>query len=238
MGRSASLFSFQHGCVYASLSACSGTEDAVGRSGRQGWSVIHSGPRRVAHDARLISSSRLSEVDMRGVYRAVLGFAFVAFVAQTAQAQQTIYHLHRDTLPGSSSHVISSAEPNAATLVIQSPNLNGLTNGNQTNFGHFSSLRFSQTATIPSGSMLRYNIWMRKTVSTGRLAASASLGTSLDGNSVIQFCQGTAATELTTAFVLYTFSFNTTAAIAINPTRELSLTVSVRANQNVTKTVQ
>ncbi|HEU4890868.1 MAG TPA: carboxypeptidase regulatory-like domain-containing protein [Vicinamibacterales bacterium] len=170
--------------------------------------------------------------------RAVLTIVALVLSVGLARAQSTTtYHIHNETLPAIGK-VISLAPPDAASVFVLSPELNGKTSGSITNFAFHSSVEFQQTTTVPAGSTVTYKIWMRKTTVNGRLAASASLGTTIDFNNRVEFCRGTATAELTTAQALYTFSCTTSAAISISPTRELSLIVSVKANANINKTVK
>jgi YD repeat-containing protein len=179
-------------------------------------------------------------LSMTRCLQAVLTIVAIVMTVVPARAQTTTtYHIHNETLPGIGQFV-SLDPPDASSVTVQSPELNGMTSGHYTNFAWYSSVHFQQTATIPAQSTVTYKIWMRKTVATGRLAASASLGTTLDFNSRVEFCRGTSPStaELTTTLTLYTFSCTSSASVSINPTRELSLIVSVWANSNINKSVK
>jgi YD repeat-containing protein len=135
----------------------------------------------VAHDARRISRIlEVSEVAMRGVYRAVLGIAFLAStsLATPASAQTTPYHLHTELSVISGAKQLKLTGPDVAATVLQSSNLkNQSANPSNYTIGRFETQSGvpNLAGFFPAQSVITFSIVMRKTASYGAFRPRATL---------------------------------------------------------------
>jgi YD repeat-containing protein len=124
----------------------------------------------------------------------------------------TTYRLHRE-LSGPS-YLLSTTNPDAALLVLQSTdfkNQNPLSAALH-NFVTANNVP-SLAGTIPAGSAVVFNVWMRKTANYGTFYPRAWLY--LNDATGTSLCQASGTTALTTTFVKYSFSCPTPDVIGV-----------------------
>jgi YD repeat-containing protein len=135
-------------------------------------------------------------------------------------AQTTTYHLHAEASTTSGWSLLATPGPDAATSSFQSANLQSAATGEKLvrEFDTASGVP-NIIGTIPSGTTVTFQVWMRKTASLGTMVPRAKLrrnnasGTSL--------CTATGATALTTTLTSYTLTCTIGSDVALASTDRL-----------------
>lgn len=151
---------------------------------------------------------------------------------QNARAQTTTYHLHKEASVINSAKQLKTAGPDVTGAALQSGNLKGSTSNFEVILGQFET----QTAVpaaggfIPAGSVVTYNVWMKKSSADGVYHPTATLFLNFYTGSNPALCsagQGPGGTlpKLTTTLVKYTFSCSMTQTLAMTTSDRFFLDV-------------
>jgi YD repeat-containing protein len=144
----------------------------------------------------------------------VVVLVWLANWTTTASAQTTTYHLHNEASTTANLKQLQTSAPDVASVPIQTANLRNTANGEKLLKEFDTQAGVPGTAgSIPSGSTITFQLWMRKTASVGTLFPRAKLrrnnsaGTSL--------CTATGTTSITTTLTKYTISCTTSANVIL-----------------------
>lgn len=156
-------------------------------------------------------------------------------LASAPALAQTTYHLHNETSTTSAAKQLRTAGPDASTVAIQTANLRSTATGEKAiqDFDTQAGIP-GMAGTLPSGSTLTFQLWMRKTANVGTLFPRARVY--LDNASGTVFCTATGTTGLTTTLTKYTISCNTSTAIIMTTSSRLYLRVAANMTAGSTST--
>ena len=147
-------------------------------------------------------------------------------VAVTTAAQTATYRLHREASTTANLFQLQPANPDAAVLAIQSANLKNVAAGEYVvkQFDTQSGVP-NAAGTIPAGSTITFELWLRKTSSSGTMFPRARLALNSAAGTILGTATG--ATALTSTLTKYTFSTTTSANISMTATDRFYLWVGV-----------
>ena len=135
---------------------------------------------------------------------------FSLSLAATTAAQTATYRLHREASTTANLFQLKPANPDAAVLAIQSVNLKNLAAGEYVIKQFDSQSGVPNVAgTIPSGSTITFELWLRKTSSGGTMFPRAKLLLNSAAGTLLGTATG--ATALTSTLTKYTCSTTTSA---------------------------
>ncbi len=139
---------------------------------------------------------------------------FVLCLAVTAAAQSATYRLHREASTTTNLFQLQPANPDATALAIQTANLKNVAAGEYVikQFDTQSGVP-NVSGTIPAGSTITFELWLRKTSTSGTMFPRAKLN--LNSAAGTSLGVATSTTALTNTLAKYTFSTTTSANISI-----------------------
>src|SRR5215470_15577090 len=130
---------------------------------------------------------------------------FCLSAAFSANAQTATYRLHREASSTTNLFQLKPVTPDAAVLAIQSANLKNVAAGEYVikQFDTQSGVP-NAAGTIPAGSTITFELWLRKTSSSGTMFPRARLALNSAAGTILGTATG--ATALTSTLTKYTFS--------------------------------
>ena len=167
-----------------------------------------------------------SNARRRVLYRFGFCLLFSLSLAVTTAAQTATYRLHREASTTTNLFQLKTANPDAAVLAIQSVNLKNLAAGEYVikQFDTQSGVP-NAVGTIPSGSTITFELWMRKTANGGTMFPRAKLHLNSAAGTLLGTATG--ATALTSTLTKYTFSTTTSANVVMTASDRFYLWVGV-----------
>jgi hypothetical protein len=132
----------------------------------------------------------------------LLLFCYTSIYAQTAT-----YRLHREASSTSGQFQLKTANPDAAILAIQSAEFKNTAVGEKLikQFDTQSGVP-NLAGTIPSGSIVTFNLWMKKTANVGTMFPRAKLYKRTSAGALTLLATATGTQAITTTLVKYTFT--------------------------------
>jgi len=178
-----------------------------------------------------------SNARRRVSYRFGFCLLFSLSLAVTTAAQTATYRLHREASTTTNLFQLKPVNPDAAVLAIQSVNLKNLAAGEYVikQFDTQSGVP-NVAGTIPSGSTITFELWLRKTASGGTMFPRAKLHLNSAAGTLLGTATG--ATALTSTLTKYTFSTTTSANVVMTASDRfyvwvgVNLTVAPTTNTN------
>jgi YD repeat-containing protein len=167
-----------------------------------------------------------SNARRRIAHRFGFGLILSLSIAVTTAAQTATYRLHREASTTANLFQLQTANPDAALLAIQSANLKSVAAGEYVikQFDTQSGVP-NAAGTIPAGSTITFELWLRKTTTSGTMFPRARLALNSAAGTVLGTATG--ATALTNTLTKYTFSTTTSANISITAADRFYLWVGV-----------
>ena len=167
-----------------------------------------------------------SNARRRVLYRFGFCLLFSLSLAVTTAAQTATYRLHREASTTANLFQLKPVNPDAAVLAIQSVNLKNLAAGEYVikQFDTQSGVP-NAVGTIPSGSTITFELWMRKTANGGTMFPRAKLHLNSAAGTLLGTATG--ATALTSTLTKYTFSTTTSANVVMTASDRFYLWVGV-----------
>jgi Carboxypeptidase regulatory-like domain/IPT/TIG domain len=202
--------------------------------------------------AMATSSGR--ELYARIYFRFGLGLLLSLFTVAIAQSQSATYHLHNEA--SGTRLQLKTANPDAASVSIQSTNLKNSANGEYLirEFDTLSGVP-NVSGIISSGATVSVDVWMKKTASAGTMFPRVKINLNSSGGASLGVITGT--TQLSTTLTKYTLTgtvpanvsmttsdrfylwvgVNLTAATSVNNRGELDIEGTVNGNYDSLMTV-
>ena len=144
----------------------------------------------------------------------VVGVVLLLACAATASAQTTTYHLHNEASTTATLKQLKTGAPDVASVAIQTANLRNTATGEKLLKEFDTQAGVPGTAgSIPNGSTITFQLWMRKTASVGTLFPRAKLR--LNNSAGTSLCTATGTTAITTTLTKYTINCTTTANVIL-----------------------
>jgi YD repeat-containing protein len=163
-------------------------------------------------------------------------FYLILFIPLGAQAQTATYHLHKENSSTSGLFQLKTAGPDGSNLTLTSAELRNQANGEYLIKAFNTQANVPNAAgTIPSGSVVTFTLWMRKTANVGTMFPRAKLY--LNSTAGTLLCTATGSTALTTTITQYTFTGTTSSAISMTAADRFYLWVGVNLTAGSTTTL-
>src|SRR5215213_1846420 len=167
-----------------------------------------------------------SNARWRNVYQYGFCLLFSLSVAVTATAQTATYRLHREASTTTNLFQLKPANPDATLLANQSANLKSVAAGEYVikQFDTQSGVP-NAAGTIPAGSTITFELWLRKTTTSGTMFPRAKLNLNSAAGTLLGTATGTSA--LTNTLTKYTFTTTTSANVVMTASDRFYLWVGV-----------
>lgn len=146
--------------------------------------------------------------------------------ASSAVAQTATYRLHRESSTTTNLFQLKPVTPDAALLAIQSANLKNVAAGEYVikQFDTQSGVP-NAAGIIPAGSTISFELWLRKTASSGTMFPRAKLNLNSAAGTLLG--TATSATALTSTLAKYTFTTTTSANVTMSASDRFYIWVGV-----------
>ncbi len=164
-------------------------------------------------------------------------FLLLLMCSPSVQAQTSTYYLHKESSSTNGQLQLKTALPDAAAYTVQSAELRNQPNGDYLikAFDTQANIPNSQ-GVIPTGSAIKFKLWMRKTDNFGTMYARVKLALNNTSGSTIVHCtepfgtQGGPNTYLTTSFAARSFTCYTATEVTMTATDRFYLWVGVQVS--------
>jgi len=162
----------------------------------------------------------------RSSYHFAFCLLFTLSIAISAAAQTATYRLHREASTTANLFQLKPVTPDAAVLANQSANLKNVAAGEYVikQFDTQSGVP-NAAGTIPAGSTITFELWMRKTTTGGTMFPRAKLNLNSAAGTLLG--TATSTTALTNTLTKYTFSTTTGTSISMTASDRFYLWVGV-----------
>src|ERR1051325_5189917 len=139
---------------------------------------------------------------------------FVLSVVASATAQSATYRLHREASTTTNLFQLKTATPDATLLAIQSANLKNVAAGEYVikQFDTQSGVP-NVAGTIPAGATITFELWLRKTTTSGTMFPRAKLNLNSAAGTLLGTATVTVA--ITSTLTKYTFSTTTSSNVVV-----------------------
>lgn len=173
-----------------------------------------------------MASIARSNARRRCSYQSVSCLLFVLSFAIAASAQTATYRLHREASTTTNLFQLKPVNPDSTVLAIQSANLRNVAAGEYLikQFDTQSGVP-NVAGTIPAGSTITFELWLRKTSNSGTMFPRARLNLNSAAGTLLGTATGT--TALTNTLTKYTLTTTTSANIVMTTTDRFYLWVGV-----------
>lgn len=164
---------------------------------------------------------------MRRVYAAVVAIAVLACasLAAPASAQTTTYYLHKESSANFGFRQLKTTGPDAASVAQLTNDLKNLTGQWPVDNFETQANIPNPAGTIPSGSTIRFTLYLKKTANFGTIYPRARAWVGGANGSLL--CEATGGTPLSSVLGPVVFSCQTGAAVTMVATDSVSASVSV-----------
>ena len=143
-----------------------------------------------------------------------------------AQAQTATYRLHRETSTTANLFQLKTANPDAASLAIQTVNLKSVATGEYIIKAFDTQAGVpNASGVIPAGSTVTFTLWMVKTASAGTMFPRVKLNVNSAAGASI--CTVTGTTALTTTLTKYTLTGTVPTTVSMTTSDRFYLWVGV-----------
>src|ERR1051325_599678 len=159
-------------------------------------------------------------------YRFGFYLLFVLSVVIPATAQSATYRLHREASTTTNLFQLKTATPDATLLAIQSANLKNVAAGEYVikQFDTQSGVP-NVAGTIPAGATITFELWLRKTTTSGTMFPRAKLNLNSAAGTLLGTATGTVA--ITSTLTKYTFSTTTSSNVVLTASDRFYVWVGV-----------
>jgi hypothetical protein len=171
----------------------------------------------------------LSLLGQRLALAVLVALTFCALV----QAQSTTYHLHREASTTTNLFQLKTANPDAASLAIQTVNLKNKATG------EYLIKAFDTQSGVPnasgiiaSGSTITFSVWMKATGTSGSMVPRVKLN--LNSATGTSLCVVTGTTALTTTVTKYTLVGTVPANVTLTTSDRFYIWVGVNLTASPT----
>jgi len=167
-----------------------------------------------------------SNARWRNLYQYGFCLLFSLSVAVTANAQTATYRLHKEASTTTNLFQLKPANPDGTALAIQSANLKSVAAGEYVikQFDTQSGVP-NAAGTIPAGSTITFELWLRKTTTGGTMFPRAKLNLNSAAGTSLGIATSTSA--LTNTLTKYTFATTTSANVVMTASDRFYLWVGV-----------
>lgn len=167
-----------------------------------------------------------SNARWRNLYQYGFCLLFSLSVAVTANAQTATYRLHKEASTTTNLFQLKPANPDGTALAIQSANLKSVAAGEYVikQFDTQSGVP-NAAGTIPAGSTITFELWLRKTTTGGTMFPRAKLNLNSAAGTSLGIATSTSA--LTNTLTKYTFTTTTSANVVMTASDRFYLWVGV-----------
>ena len=169
------------------------------------------------------------------VFAVLILLLLLAVSFESAQAQTTTYYLHKENSSTSGQQQLKTALPEAAATTYSSAELRNQPDGDYLIKAFDTQAGVPNSpGVIPSGSAIKFKLWMRKTDNFGTMYARVKVNLNNATGAAIADCvepfgtQGGPDTVLTTGFAARSFTCFTTADVNLTATDRFYLWVGVK----------